>query len=70
MPSAGPVEFMIIVAIAAMFVIPVVIVVNILRSNASAADRDPAVGLLRQRLVKGEIDEAEYRRLRSVLHGR
>jgi uncharacterized membrane protein len=61
---------MIIAAIAAIFVIPVVIVVNILRSNASAADRDPAMGLLRQRLAKGEIDETEFQRLRSALQGR
>jgi uncharacterized membrane protein len=70
MPSPGPVEFMIIAAIAAIFVIPVVIVVNILRSNASAADRDPAMGLLRQRLAKGEIDESEFQRLRSALQSR
>lgn len=69
MPSAGPIEFMIIVAIAAMFAIPVVIIVNILRSNARAAgvDRDPAMDLLRQRLAKGEIDEPEFQRLRSTL---
>jgi uncharacterized membrane protein len=61
---------MIIAAIAAIFVIPVVIVVNILRSNARAADRDPAVDLLRQRLAKGEIDETEFQRLRSALQTR
>lgn len=72
MPSAGPLEFLIILVIAAMFVIPVVVIVWALRSNAFAAlrERDPAIEVLRQRLAKGEIDEVEYTRLRSALQGR
>jgi putative membrane protein len=72
MPSPGPIEILVIIAIAAMFVIPVVIVVNLLRSNTRAAgsDRDPAIDILRQRLAKGEIDESEFQRLRSALQSR
>jgi putative membrane protein len=72
MPSPGPTEILVIIAIAAMFVIPVVIVVNLLRSNTRSAgsDRDPAIDILRQRLAKGEIDEIEFQRLRSALQGR
>ena len=72
MPSPGPIEFVIILAIAVMVAIPVVIIVNVLRSHAQAAgsDRDPAMDLLRQRLAKGEIDEIEFQRLRATLQGR
>jgi uncharacterized membrane protein len=31
--------------------------------------RDPALDALRTRLAQGEIDELEFRRLRSILQG-
>jgi uncharacterized membrane protein len=34
---------------------------------ATTPGRDPALDALRTRLAKGEIDEAEYERLRAVL---
>jgi uncharacterized membrane protein len=37
--------------------------------SASPVGRDPALDALRTRLASGEIDEVEYRHLRSVLHG-
>ena len=37
---------------------------------AASPPRDPAMDALRTRLATGEIDEAEFERLRSVLQGR
>jgi len=37
---------------------------------ATSPPRDPALDALRTRLATGEIDEAEFERLRSVLQGR
>jgi uncharacterized membrane protein len=37
---------------------------------ATSPPRDPALDALRTRLATGEIDEAEFQRLRSVLQGR
>jgi uncharacterized membrane protein len=36
---------------------------------ATTPPRDPAMDALRTRLAKGEIDDAEFQRLRSVLQG-
>lgn len=71
MPSPGPLEFLIVALILAMFVVPVVIVIRWLNSRPTATPaspaKDPAIEALRSRLAAGEIDEAEYLRLRSVL---
>jgi uncharacterized membrane protein len=37
---------------------------------ATSPPRDPAMDALRTRLAVGEIDEAEFQRLRSILQGR
>jgi uncharacterized membrane protein len=37
---------------------------------ATTPPRDPAMDALRTRLANGEIDEAEFQRLRSILQGR
>jgi uncharacterized membrane protein len=37
---------------------------------ATSSSRDPAMDALRTRLATGEIDEAEFDRLRSILQGR
>lgn len=37
---------------------------------ATTPPRDPAMDALRTRLANGEIDEAEFQRLRSVLQSR
>jgi uncharacterized membrane protein len=72
MPSAGPLELIIILAIIAIFVVPIVLIVAFARrarpSVALAPPvRDPALDALRVRLAAGEIDEAEYQRLRATL---
>jgi len=72
MPSAGPVELIIILAIIAIFVVPIVLIVVFARRGrpsvvAAPPARDPALDALRTRLASGEIDEAEYQRLRATL---
>jgi uncharacterized membrane protein len=70
MPSVGLLELVTILVILALFVVPVVIVVGAIRGRPqgpAVASSDPAEDLLRRRLAQGEIDEAEYQRLRSVL---
>ena len=43
-------------------------VVALVRSDRSAAKRSPgAEGLLAERLARGDIDEVEYRRRRSLI---
>jgi uncharacterized membrane protein len=73
MPSAGLLELLVALAIVAIYAIPILLVILIVqryRSKARAADpaRDPALDALRSRLASGDIDEAEYQRLRTVLH--
>ena len=64
MPSIGPLELVIILAIVAMFVaVPYLLIRGIVRANRG----DTAMDALRTRLATGEIDQAEYERLRSVL---
>ena len=72
MPSAGPVELIIILAIIAIFVVPIVLIVAFARRGrprvvVAPPARDPALDALRTRLASGEIDEAEYQRLRATL---
>ena len=72
MPSAGPLELVIILAIVAIFVVPIVLIVAFARRGRPSAvvappARDPALDALRTRLAAGEIDEAEYQRLRATL---
>jgi uncharacterized membrane protein len=65
MPAPGIVEL---VVIALGVVIPVVLIVAIGRLILAPFRRDdPAVQILKDRFASGEIDEAEYLRLRSVL---
>ena len=64
MPSIGPTELIIILIIVAMFVvIPYLLIKAVVRTNR----RDTAMDTLRTRLASGEIDQAEYERLRSAL---
>jgi uncharacterized membrane protein len=79
MPSIGPFEAALtalygLVAIAvlvlffyALIVLAARVVHRVL--PATQAPPDPAIATLRDRFARGEIDEAEYKRQRSVLHG-
>ena len=72
MPSPGPLELIIILAIIAIFVVPIVLIVAFARRGRPSVvvappARDPALDALRTRLASGEIDEAEYQRLRATL---
>ncbi len=73
MPSVGLIEILIILIILAMFVVPVALVIRALNRRpsvfAASPTTDPALDALRVRLAAGEIGEAEYQRLRSVLQG-
>lgn len=67
MPNVGFPELAIVALIFAMFVGVLILVLRGLRPNRAAPPRDPALDELRTRLAAGEIDEAEFERLRSVL---
>ena len=76
MPGVGVLELLWVLAIAAIFLaVPIALaradLAASLRTTTSVAMRapDPALDALRSRLATGEIDEAEFRRLQSVLHG-
>ncbi len=76
MPNVGGAEILVIIATIAVMVLIVAasyaLIVRLARAlHGSASDgrRDPAMDALRTRLAKGEIDEPEYERLRTVLHG-
>jgi uncharacterized membrane protein len=68
MPSIGLPELIVLALIGLMFVGVLILVLRGLRVNRAAPPRDPALDELRTRLAAGEIDEAEFERLRSVLH--
>ena len=75
MPHVGVVELIVILAIIAIFALPILLFVVIARfgrANVVVATpaRDPALDALRSRLAAGEIDEAEYQRLRATLQAR
>ncbi len=54
--------------VAASWIIPIALIVVIARLIVGVLRRpDPAMQTLQTRLASGEIDEAEYLRLRSVL---
>jgi uncharacterized membrane protein len=67
MPSVGPAELLIIVLIALIWIGIVVAAFLLVRRGVGPSD--PAMDALRTRLAAGEIDEAEYTRLRAVLQG-
>lgn len=65
MPTPGPIELLL---IAVQVLVVVAIVVAVGRLVVGALRRpDPALDTLRTRFANGDIDEAEYERLRSVL---
>ncbi len=76
MPSVGLLEYLIvggfILAIALSGYLLIVLAARALPRvvPATTPPRDPAWDALRTRLANGEIDEAEFQRLRSVLQGR
>jgi uncharacterized membrane protein len=77
MPNVGPVEILVttVAFIAVMLAIVLVcyaVIVSVARvlhrtMPATTPPRDPALDALRTRLANGEIDEAEFQRLRSIL---
>jgi uncharacterized membrane protein len=76
MPNIGGGEILVIIATVAVMVLIVaasyaliVLLARALHGSASDGSRDPAMDALRTRLAQGEIDEPEYERLRTVLHG-
>lgn len=79
MPSVSPIESILTLAYAIVVVIAlvllmyalVVLVARVLHRfmPATPGGRDPALDALRTRFASGEIDEVEYRHLRSVLQG-
>ena len=75
MPAPGPLEYLIIIGIVVFIVIVAyALIVGVARGMhrvmpATTPPRDPAMDALRTRLANGEIDDAEYQRLRSVLQG-
>jgi putative membrane protein len=69
MPGVGPIEFLVTMAITVFWVVVVTVpVVLVLRAVRNAFRRpDPAIDALRTRFANGDIDEAEYERLRRTL---
>jgi uncharacterized membrane protein len=79
MSTVGPLEVIVSVVIALIYIgvfalavyAMIVLAARVLHRvlPASTPPRDPALDDLRSRFARGEIDEAEYRHLRSVLQG-
>jgi uncharacterized membrane protein len=68
MPTPGPLEFLIIAGLALQLLLPVAAVLAIVYLwRRRARPGDVAMDALRKRLADGDIDDAEYERLRSVL---
>jgi uncharacterized membrane protein len=67
-PSVGLPEVVVLVATVLIW-IAIVAAAFVVARRLVARRRDPAMDALRARFASGEIDEAEYRRLRSVLQG-
>jgi uncharacterized membrane protein len=70
MPQPGVAEFLIIALIFLIVAGVAFLIVRGLRAGRPAPTRDPALDTLRTRLAAGEIDDAEYERLRHVLQRR
>lgn len=76
MPNVGPVEIVIILVIfALMIVVPFALILGLARvlrrsGPATPPPGDPALDALRTRFASGDLDEAEFERLRSVLQRR
>jgi uncharacterized membrane protein len=68
MPSVGPADVLIVVLITLIWIAIVAGGVMLLGRRAFGRS-DRAMDALRERLARGEIDEAEYMRLRAVLQG-
>ena len=75
MPTPGPLEYIIAIgAIVFVVIVSYALIVSVARGlhrfmPATTPPRDPAMDALRTRLANGEIDDAEFQRLRSVLQG-
>ena len=78
MPSVGPLELLVVIAIAAFWLAIIGLLAYAAvtlgrRRRARAGPAGPdveAMAELRARFARGEIDEVEYQRRRSVLEGR
>jgi putative membrane protein len=80
MPNVGPLEIAVVLVIAAFWIAVIALVIyGVIRlvrglsghdPVSAAAVGDPALDDLRSRFARGEIDEAEYQRRRSVLQAR
>jgi uncharacterized membrane protein len=75
-PNVGIPEILVIVMIFAVMILIVAVAYALIVLLARALHgirpdpmRDPAMDALRTRLAKGEIDDREFERLRSVLQG-
>ena len=79
MPTVGPLEYTLtfayglvaIVVVIVFFYALIVLAARVLHRvlPATPTQEDPALATLRQRFARGEIDEDEYQRQRSVLQG-
>jgi uncharacterized membrane protein len=76
MPNVGPLELLVVIAIAAFWLAIIgllaygAVTLGRRRRAPAAPDvEDPALADLRTRFARGEIDEAEYQRRRSILQG-
>jgi uncharacterized membrane protein len=80
MPNVGPIELVLATAVFVAVLLAIVlmcyaVIVSVARvlhrtMPATTPPRDPAMDVLRTRLANGEIDQAEFQRLRSVLQSR
>ena len=78
MNAVGPIEVFIILAILAQWLIPIILIVLLIRwlishndagRRAAAPPEDTALGLLRHRYARGEIDAAEFEERKRILGG-
>jgi putative membrane protein len=76
MPNVGPLELLVVIAIAAFWLAIIGLLAYAAvtlgrrrRAPAGTGAEDPALADLRTRFARGEIDEAEFQRRRSVLQG-
>jgi putative membrane protein len=78
MNAVGPIEVLIILAILAQWLIPIVLIVLGIRwlmsrndgdQRSAPAPQDTALEVLRQRYARGEIDAAEFEERKRTLGG-